>query len=100
MAFQYNNNGNLTAITNENGQTTRYSYNDNGQILQATDPEGHTAFGNEYDASGRIVKQTDALGFSTTVQYDEETEPGRIITTYSDRNGIQKKLIHDGSYRG
>ncbi|SNS57855.1 YD repeat-containing protein [Anaerovirgula multivorans] len=101
VLFQYDANKNLTTITESIGATITYTHNHEGQILSATDSEEKQIFENTFDEYGRIISQKDGLedNYPTIFAYDELTEPGKIITIVTDRNGNQKVLVHDSSYR-
>lgn len=97
----YDAGGNLIAVTDPLSRTTTYTYDANGNLLTETDPRGHTttyrydaldrlveilepatccagvhrSIG--YDAAGRVVSETNALGNTTYNGYDLA---GRLIT--------------------
>lgn len=101
IMFEYDNNHNLTKVIDANGKPTSYVYKADGQVLAATDAEGVQLFSNTYDNDGRVVVQDDAItgGGQTRFTYDESSEPGKIITTITDRNGNLRVNIHDNNYQ-
>ena len=52
----------LETVTDAAGGVTRYTYNPAGAIASITDPRGLTFLTNEYDAQGRVLRQTQADG--------------------------------------
>ncbi len=101
VTFGYDTNHNLTSITDAKGQTTSYTYNPAGQVLTATGAGGIVLFSNTYDSEGRIVAQDDAVAGNQLARfsYDEITDPGKLITTVTDRNGKTRVLTHDYKYQ-
>lgn len=91
----YNNKNHLISITDADGQTTRYTYNDKGQVISGVNADGEQLFRSTYDAEGRVVQQDDGLDSTplTRLSYDEETEPGKVITTVTDRNGNERIYV-------
>ena len=69
---------NLTVVTGVNGKTTRYSYSGGGLLISKTLPAGNTPISQTFDSRGRVVRQTDGLGYSATLSYDT---PGAGVTT-------------------
>ncbi len=88
-AFTYDRNSNLTAITDDNGNTTQYAFDGLGQLILTTDALNNTsAFA--YDGNGNLTqmvateRQPDSLTadeiFTTTFTFDEVN---RLIQTTS-----------------
>ncbi|MCD9872868.1 DUF6531 domain-containing protein [Streptomyces guryensis] len=68
----------VTAITDSQGNTTRYLINDASQVVAEISPLGAvTRF--ERDRYNRLLSCTDPLGHTTTFTYDEE---GRLVTVH------------------
>jgi len=88
IQYTYNVTGDLTLVTDTTGHTTTYQYDDQHRMLSITDANSHTFVTNEYNSSGRVVKQWDGLGNLTTFAYDEPThktvvtDPLERETTY------------------
>ncbi|HYC87626.1 MAG TPA: RHS repeat-associated core domain-containing protein [Thermoanaerobaculia bacterium] len=81
--YGYDLHGNLTAVTDPNGNLTRYVYDDFGQLLRQESPvSGVTTY--TYDATGNLLTTTDARGALTTRTYDAL---GRAVTSTSTVNG-------------
>ena len=76
MTFRYNGAGELTEKTDIHGCTTRYTYNSLGQVETITDPDGNTTT-HEYAPGGRHIRTTYPGGSSITYTYDAG---GRVKT--------------------
>jgi YD repeat-containing protein len=94
VAFEYNG-GNLAAVTDANGRKTTYTYTTaatlTGLITAETRPNGNQAFAQQFDAQGRVSRQTDSLGNTMTLVYNAtsttRTEPqGVTFTDTFDQN--------------
>ncbi|HET9654279.1 MAG TPA: LamG-like jellyroll fold domain-containing protein [Kineosporiaceae bacterium] len=97
---QYNGFGEITAVTDPNGNTTSYGYDDAGrptaQTLPAYTPPGAkdaiTATGRQtYDALGQITSRTDLLGNTTSYAYDQLGD----LTKVTDPNGETTLTAYD-----
>jgi RHS repeat-associated protein len=81
-AYAYDIHGNLTAVTDPNGNVTSYIYDDFGRMLSQTSPvTGVTTYA--YDPSGDLISTTDANAATTTRTYDAL---GRVLTAISSRD--------------
>ena len=60
VRYSYNAARRLETATNSAGGVTRYTYDPQGRILTITDARGILYLTNEYDASGRVVRQIEA----------------------------------------
>ncbi len=100
VSFTYDANSNLTGITDANGNKTTYAYTPQGYVQSGTDNNGLTLFTDTYDSSGRVIAQWDGVqGHQPgAFSYDETSRPGYIITTYTDRDGNTRTLVHDSNY--
>jgi RHS repeat-associated protein len=68
--YSYDFHGNLTSVTDPNGNVTTYLYDDFGRMLSQTSPvTGTTTY--TYDTEGNLTSATDANGATTTRAYDE-----------------------------
>lgn len=68
-------NGSLTPLT------TSFAYDGNGRMIRRTDAQGNVSR-TEYDASGKVAAQIDALGRRTEFRYSPRGQ--RVQTTYAD----------------
>lgn len=69
IAYTYDKNSHLTAITDDNGNTTQYDYDDSNRLTQQTNADGTTKTF-EYDKDSNLVKATDENGYVTEFTYD------------------------------
>ncbi|TYQ16962.1 UNVERIFIED_CONTAM: RHS repeat-associated protein [Acetivibrio alkalicellulosi] len=69
---------NLKEVTLPNGGTVKYTY-EQGFITSVTDQNGVTYVKNEYDEAGKVVKQYDADGNLTEINYDEDNKENTFI---------------------
>ncbi|MBS4769970.1 DNRLRE domain-containing protein [Carnobacteriaceae bacterium zg-ZUI240] len=93
LTYDYNDKGFLTTYTDAMGVPTRYAYDDNGLMTAWYDGNGTKVIENVYDDQGRVVKQTDGNGAVSTLAY----RSGETITT--DANGYQTTYQYDEQYR-
>ena len=81
-SYQYDLDGNLTALTYPNGQTVTRSYDKASQLTGVTDWLGHTtSFG--YDPDANLTSQT----FPNTVQSTATYDTADQLTSITDRSG-------------
>lgn len=85
--------GNLVKFTNADQDVVRYVYNSNGQMTEWYDGNENRVIQNEYDAKGRIIKQTDALGNVSTLAYSN----GKTVVTNADDSEVT--YYYDDTYR-
>ncbi len=90
---EYDETGNVTAVTDMNGLTTSYEYDAVGRKVKEIRPGG-TSISYTYDEQKNMTGLTDANGHTTAFEYDlnnrlvKETRPGGQETTYTyDENG-------------
>jgi RHS repeat-associated protein len=68
-AYAYDIHGNLTSVTDPNGNVTSYVYDDFGRMIQQTSPvTGATTY--TYDPAGNLLSTIDANSVTTTRVYD------------------------------
>ncbi|WKX70637.1 RHS repeat-associated core domain-containing protein [Streptomyces sp. XD-27] len=83
MAYGYDTDGNLDAVTNSSGLPLRFTYDADARITSWTDRNDST-FRYLYDTSGRVVRTVGPDGYlSSTFAYDTENR----ITRYTDSTG-------------
>ena len=58
---EFNINGQLKSVTDENGTVANYTYNANGNLIKETNPDGKV-FYSEYDENGKLIRKTDYEG--------------------------------------
>jgi RHS repeat-associated protein len=100
VQFIYDSSSRLVKIIDALGQEITYTYDEMGHVLTGSE-QGEQKFSNTYDQRGRIIVQDDSISSNslTKFRYDEISEPGKLITTVTDRVGNSKKLTHDNNYR-
>lgn len=94
VKFAYNAGGILVQIQEPEGVVTDLVSDEAGRLL-ALSESGILQFTNTYDASYRIIKQTDAAGHAFLFRYDTESHPGQTWTTVTNRLGQTRTLVHD-----
>ncbi len=97
----YDSEHNLITITDAAGQTTTYTYNEFGQTLTGSNGDGVRLFTNTYDSEGRIIAQDDSVEGNQVfgLSYDETSQPDKIITTVTNRNGKARVFTYDENYQ-
>lgn len=87
--YTYDTNGNLTAVTDPNGNVTSYVYDDFGQMISQQSPvTGVTSSG--YDSAGNLTRTTDANGATTVRTYDVLS---RVLSACSSRTGSDTETV-------
>jgi YD repeat-containing protein len=98
-SYGYDIQGNLTSVTDPNGNVTTYIYDDFGRMLsQASTVTGTTVY--SYDPAGNLVSTTDANGATTVRTYDPIN---RVLTANSTRTGLDEEDVgytYDAAYEG
>jgi len=75
-------------VKDRNGNATTYVYDDNGNVTQVTDALGNVT-SSTYDGNGHKLSETNALGKTTSYTYDgfdnrtSETDPLGHVTSYA-----------------
>jgi RHS repeat-associated protein len=97
----YDSEYNLVTITNAAGKTMTYTYNEFGQTMTGTNGDNVRLFTNTYDSEGRIIAQDDSVEGNQLfrLHYDETSQPGKIITTVTNRNGHTRVFTYDENYQ-
>jgi RHS repeat-associated protein len=91
VTYTYDASGDLTAVTDRESQTSRFTYNSSHGLLTIEDPRGIQPIRNEYDASGRLLRHTDAFG--KTIELTHDLADHREVIT--DRLGHSRVLEYD-----
>lgn len=88
-SYAYDLAGNLTSVTDPNGNVTTYLYDDFSQMLRQVSPvTGTTTY--SYDPGGNLVSTFDANGASTVRGYDALS---RVISSTSTAPGKAADLV-------
>lgn len=69
VRWTYSTAGDLTSVTDLRGGTTTYAYDQYHRLTSITDANGHTTVTNVYGPQNRVIRQTDALGNTTTLEW-------------------------------
>ncbi|MBC1392252.1 hypothetical protein HB830_02485 [Listeria innocua] len=90
LTYEYDKNGNLTAFIDQEGYKLQYKYNDTKNPYLMTSylsrmSSNPTLITNEYDAKGRVLKQTDAENRVVTFEYQTNAT---IATNYDGKQEI------------
>jgi RHS repeat-associated protein len=78
VVYAYDASGRLATVTDLNGGVTSYTYDTAHRMLTLTDARGIRFLANEYDAGGRVKKQTQAD--QTTYQFAYTLDGGGKVT--------------------
>jgi RHS repeat-associated protein len=78
VSYEYDASGRLWKVTNPAGGVTEYTYDASHRMLTVKNPRGITQVTNEYDAEGRVIKQT--LANQKTYLFSYTTDAGGQIT--------------------
>lgn len=82
-SYEHDLDGNLTSVTDPNGNVTSYVYDDFGQLLRQDSPvSGQTSYA--FDLAGQLLTTIDANGAETTRTYDVL---GRVTSSVAQRAG-------------
>jgi RHS repeat-associated protein len=98
-AYTYDVLGNLTSVTDPNGNVTAYVYDAFGRMIRQTSPvTGVTSYA--YDAAGNLSTMTDANNATTARTYDALN---RVLSAASSKTGSNPETVtysYDGSGGG
>ncbi|HZU32096.1 MAG TPA: Ig-like domain-containing protein, partial [Candidatus Angelobacter sp.] len=75
--YTYDPVGRLSTVTDLNGGVTTYTYTDQNELATITDARGITYLTNEYDANGRVVKQTQGDGSTYLFSWTLSSNPNQ-----------------------
>jgi fibro-slime domain-containing protein/RHS repeat-associated protein len=91
LTYGYDAAGDLVSFKDREGNTTAYGYNSTHGLLSTRDPRGIQPVRNEYDDSGRLVRQIDAFG--NVIQLTHDTGARKEVST--DRLGHATVFEYD-----
>lgn len=96
VTYAYNSTGRLATVTDPENGVSSYTYDQQGRMLTLTDARGITYLTNDYDANGRVSKQTQADGSIWQFAY---TVAGGIVTQtiVTDPRGNQQTTRFNGA---
>ncbi|MGV1047209.1 MAG: RHS repeat-associated core domain-containing protein [Solirubrobacterales bacterium] len=87
--------GRLTKVTDAAGRTTEFAYNGSSQMISLTNGRGKVFLENEYDAGGRVKKQTMGDGGTFEFDYELDGEGNVKSTTLTDPRGSEREVVFD-----
>ena len=95
IAYSYDAAGRLASVTDAEGGITRYTYDGQHRMLTIRDPRGTVSLTNEYDAAGRVVRQT--LADLTEYRFAYSLDPsGKVVRTdVTDPRGVVRRVTFD-----
>ena len=82
----------IEQTNNEDGGVWKYEYDDNGQITTITDPLDRVT-NYSRDESGNLIEFTNAVGHIVSIENDEYGNPIRIINP----NGLVKEITYNSA---
>ncbi|WP_082720648.1 RHS repeat domain-containing protein [Burkholderia sp. ABCPW 14] len=95
MGYAYNSAGSLATVTYPDQTTEQYTYDSNNRLLTMQDRRGHVWVTNQYDANGRVTKQTYADNTAYQFAYATDSNNHVSATTVTDPNGNQEQVAFD-----
>jgi YD repeat-containing protein len=90
--YEYDGSGNLIGATSRTGATASYAYDATHGMVSYTDADGFPQLRLEYDALGRVVKQTDINGNETRFDFSQQANRRQ---TFTDRRGATTTYTYD-----
>jgi RHS repeat-associated protein len=95
VTYAYGSAGTLSTVTYPDQTTEQYTYDGNKRLLTMQDRRSNVWVSNQYDANGRVSKQT--LADQTNYQFAYATNGAGAVTatTVTDPNGHQEYLTFD-----
>lgn len=99
VSYTYDAGGRLWKVTDLVGGVSEYTYNTSHQMLTLKDPKGVVYLTNEYDASGKVIKQTQADNTTYTFAYTLAAD-GRVTQTdvTAPRGQLRRVTFNTGGY--
>jgi RHS repeat-associated protein len=93
--YAYNTAGGLATVTYPDQTTEQYTYDSSNHMLTMQDRRGNVWVTNQYDANGRVIKQTYAD--NTSYQFAYTTNSSNIVTStlVTDPNSNQEQVQFD-----
>lgn len=97
--YTYDAGGRLWKVTDLSGGVSEYTYNTSHQMLTLKDPKGVVYLTNEYDAAGKVIKQTQADNTTYAFAYTLAAD-GRVTQTdvTSPRGQLRRVTFNAGGY--
>ncbi len=93
VRYEYQN-GNLVKVTNVDGDSLEYSYDKNGYLAEASDFNGDVYIRNEYDETGRVLKQT-FINANVETKMSFSYDDVNRVNTFINQYGKTYKYYYD-----
>ena len=92
VGYTYDASNRLWKVTDVNGGVTEYTYDGASRMLTIKDAKGVVCLTNEYDANGRVQRQTQADG--TVYQFAYTLDGDRVVQTdITNPRGLVRRVI-------
>jgi RHS repeat-associated protein len=95
--YTYDASGRLSRVTDPKGGTTDYTYDSANRMLTIKDPRLITYLTNQYDANGRVFKQTLADNSTFTFAYTTDAGGKVTQTDVTDQRGIVRRVTFNAN---
>ena len=99
LAYEWNEAGQRTSLTNELGNVQHYHYDNVGRLASMTDESGGLIVQYDYDAAGRLATKTLGNGVYTTYSYNEDWELVELSNRMPDHT-ILSQFAYEYDSRG
>jgi RHS repeat-associated protein len=93
LTYSYDPSGNLVNMTDLRGNQSRFTYDSSHSLVDYYDASGNLMMKSEYDADGRLIRQTDALG--NAVAFNRVVP--NPVETIVDRRGNSTEYTYDAA---
>ncbi|HEV8545517.1 MAG TPA: IPT/TIG domain-containing protein, partial [Candidatus Limnocylindrales bacterium] len=97
VGYTYDAAGYLWKVTNPAGGVTEYTYDAAGRMKTLKDARLITFLTNDYDANGRVQKQTQADGSTYLFAYTTDANGKVVQTDVTDPRSIVRRLTYDAA---
>jgi len=94
VGYAYDTDGHLRTVTDTNGGVTTYGY-ESGRLKLITDARGTVYLTNEYDANGRVSRQTMPGGATYSIAYTTDASNKVTATQLTDPRGHVRRVTFD-----
>ena len=95
LSYTYNSTGTLAKVTYPDQTTEQYTYDSSNRMLTLQDRRGNVQITNQYDANGRVTKQTNADNTAYQFAYTTDSTNTVTATTITDPNSNQEQVNFD-----
>lgn len=95
VSYTYDALGRTISTTDEDGITTYMSYDGFGNLTRLTDQNGNVLQKNSYDALSRLSRTTDAVGNVTAYSYDKLDQITKIVSCLGTEDQVQTTYQYD-----